>query len=205
MPAEATYQRVAEALRRRIRSGELPPGRPFPSRQEIATEYGVGLGIAQRVLGVLRAEHLVEGAQRHKPTVAHPPAVRVLTDPVAPWPHGIGERHLSRTAATGDIAALLGLADGTRVQRERIEHLDPDGRTSHVLVRYGSRLRPAPGRHEHAGTAARTAGPGEAGMLGVAIGSVLLVVRVVRYARNGRPAAVDELLLPADRWQVRLT
>ncbi|MFI6986298.1 hypothetical protein ACIBSV_48145 [Embleya sp. NPDC050154] len=128
----------------------------------------------------------------------------VLTDPAAAWPHEIGERQLSRAAATGDVAVLLGLADGTRVQRERTELIDPDGRTSHLLVRYTRRLRSAPGSGEHADTSARAAAPGEAGMLGVAIGSILLVVRVVRYARDGCPAAVDELLLPADRWRVRL-
>ncbi|OPC82985.1 hypothetical protein B4N89_20440 [Embleya scabrispora] len=204
MSAEASYQRVADALRRRIRSGEFAPGQRFLSRHQIASEYGVGLGIAQHVLGVLRAEQLVEGAQRHRPTVAHPPAVRVLTDAVSSWPHGIGERQLTRATAKDDIAAHLGVPDGTRVQRERVERLDPDGRTSHLFVRYTHRLRPAVGGEQYAETSARTAAPGEAGMLGVAIGAVLLVVRVVRFSRDGRPAAVDELLLPADRWRVRL-
>ncbi|MFI1579990.1 UTRA domain-containing protein [Embleya sp. NPDC020630] len=130
--------------------------------------------------------------------------MRVLTDAAAPWPHGIGDRSLERVAVQGDIALLLGVADGSRVQCERTECLDPDDRTSHVIVRYSRRSQPTVDRSVAGDTSARPAAPGEAGMLGVAIGSILLVVRVVRYARDGRPAAVDELLLPADRWRVRL-
>jgi GntR family transcriptional regulator len=205
VPAEATYRRVAAALRRRIDSGALAPGDVLPSRRQISAQYRVSLAAAQRALEVLREAGLVEGSQRHRVTVAHPPAVRVLTDATAPWPHGVGERRIERSVVYGDLAALLDVGSGTRVQCEQVELLDPDGRTSHLLVRHARRLRPAPGRHMVADTSARTAGPGEAGMLGVAIGSVLLVVRVVRYARDGRPAVVEELLLPADRWRVRLT
>ncbi|MFI1382274.1 hypothetical protein [Embleya sp. NPDC020886] len=49
----------------------------------------------------------------------------------------------------------------------------------------------------------RAAASGEAGMLGVTIGAMLLVVWVVGYSRDGRGAAVEGLL-PADRWEVRL-
>jgi DNA-binding GntR family transcriptional regulator len=90
------------------------------------------------------------------------------------------------------------------VQCEQVELLDPDGRTSHLVVRY-TRRRKAAGRHAVADTSARVAGPGEAGMPGVAIGSIFMVVRVIRYSRNGQPAAVEELPLPADRWRVRLS
>ncbi|WP_202511819.1 hypothetical protein [Streptomyces sp. SID3343] len=102
------------------------------------------------------------------------------------------------------LSSTSRVAPGARVQCEQIELLDPDGRTSHLVARYTRRLQPAAGRHAVADTSVRTAGPGEAGVLGVAIGSVLLVVRVVRFARDGRPAAVEELLPPADRWLVRL-
>ncbi|MYS85283.1 UTRA domain-containing protein [Embleya scabrispora] len=131
--------------------------------------------------------------------------MRTLTEPAAPWPHGTGERHLSRTEAPSAVADMLGLRIGARVHCERVELLDPDGRTSHLLVRYTSRLRPVPGAHALSDLSGRAAVAGEAGMLGVATGPMLLVVPVVRYSRDGRPAAVDELLLPADRWRVRLT
>jgi len=151
---------------------------------------------------VLRAAGLIEGSQRRRLTVAHPPAVRTLTDAAAPWPYRTGERTLERVVPPGDVAELLGVR---HVDRERVELLDPDGRTSHLLVRFTGRLRPAAGQYRVVDSSARSAVTGEAGMLGVTIGSVLLVVRVIRYARNDQPAVVEELLLPADRWRVRLS
>ncbi|MFI6585890.1 hypothetical protein [Embleya sp. NPDC050493] len=87
--------------------------------------------------------------------------------------------------------------------REQAELFDPDGRTSHALVRYVHRDGPTE-RSVVMSAEARTAAAGEAGLLGVAIGSLLFVVRVVWYARDGQAAVVEELLLPADRWRVRL-
>jgi len=52
-------QRVAAALRIKIRSGALPPGSPVPSAREIVREHGVALATAAKVLGILRRERLV--------------------------------------------------------------------------------------------------------------------------------------------------
>ncbi|GCD97998.1 hypothetical protein [Embleya hyalina] len=41
-------------------------------------------------------------------------------------------------------------------------------------------------------------------MLGVAVGTIHRVVRVICFSRDGRLAVVEELLRPADRWRVRL-
>ncbi|MFE2868036.1 hypothetical protein [Embleya sp. NPDC059259] len=128
--------------------------------------------------------------------------MRTPTDPAAPWPYGIGERQLSRVVAPTIVRTLLGLTDTARVQRTEL--LDPDGRTSHLLVRYTGRLRPIPDAHTLSGMSGRATTSGEAGMLGVTIGAMLLVVRVIRFSRDGRVAAVEELLLPADRWEVRI-
>lgn len=204
VPAEATYRRVAAHIRRRIQSGDLAPGDRIPSRHQICRELGVASTTVQRALELIRSEGLIEGSQRHQPTVKHPLPVRTLTEPAAPWPHSTGERHLSRTEAPPAVADILGLRIGARVQRERIELLDPDGRTSHLLIRYTSRLRSTPDAHAIGDLSGRAAAAGEAGMLGVAIGSMLLVVPVIRFSRDGRPAVVEELLLPADRWRVRL-
>lgn len=201
-PDDAAYRRIAADLRRAITSGELTPGAEIPSRRYLARQYGVSSGAVHDAIQVLRTDGLVEGYERHRLTVAHPPAVRSLADPAAPWPYGTGERRLDRAPIPGGVAELLGVAEGTRVQREQTELLDPDGRTSHALVRYVRRARTV-GRSTVMSTEARAAAAGEAGLLGVAIGSVLLVVPVVRYGRDGQPAAVDVLLLPADRWRVR--
>ncbi|MEU0939508.1 GntR family transcriptional regulator [Embleya sp. NPDC005971] len=205
MPAaDDDYQRVAAHLRNLIERGILRPGEHVPTRSELRAQFGIGDGAARDAMRVLRADGLIEGSQRRRLTVAHPPAVRTLTDPAAPWPHGIGERQLSRVVPPAIVRTLLDLTDTARLQRERVELLDPDGRTSHLLVRYTGRLRPVPDAHAVGDLSGRAAVAGEAGMLGVAIGAMLLVVPVVRFSRDGRPAVVDELLLPADRWRVRL-
>ncbi|MYS82764.1 MULTISPECIES: GntR family transcriptional regulator [Streptomycetaceae] len=72
MPAEATYRRVAANLRRCIQSGDLAPGDRVPSRHQISRELGVAPTTVQRALELLRSEGLIEGSQRHQPTVKHP-------------------------------------------------------------------------------------------------------------------------------------
>jgi AcrR family transcriptional regulator len=52
-------QRVAAAVRARIRSGALPPGAPLPSARQIAREHRVALATAAKVLAMLRRERLV--------------------------------------------------------------------------------------------------------------------------------------------------
>lgn len=50
----AAYERVAEAIRRDIRSGALKPGEKIPSHRDLATRYDVALGTAQKALQVLQ-------------------------------------------------------------------------------------------------------------------------------------------------------
>ncbi|MDI1464899.1 GntR family transcriptional regulator [Catellatospora sp. KI3] len=56
---QAAYRRVADQLRQRILSGELPEGARLPSLRDIAAQYDVAVGIATRALDVLRADGLV--------------------------------------------------------------------------------------------------------------------------------------------------
>jgi DNA-binding transcriptional regulator YhcF (GntR family) len=57
---ESPYQRIAGALRERIRSGELAPGDRVPSTRAIVQEWGVAMVTAAKALGVLQQEGLVE-------------------------------------------------------------------------------------------------------------------------------------------------
>ena len=59
-PVEPPYQRIAGALRERIRSGELAPGDRVPSTRAIVQEWGVAMVTAAKALGVLQQEGLVE-------------------------------------------------------------------------------------------------------------------------------------------------
>src|SRR6185437_2669404 len=52
MKQNTASQRVAAALRARIRSGALAPGAPAPSARQIVREYGVALATAAKVLGM---------------------------------------------------------------------------------------------------------------------------------------------------------
>ncbi len=55
-----TYERIADEIRARIRSGELAAGDPVPSTRRIVAEHGVAMATASRVLDALRRDGLVE-------------------------------------------------------------------------------------------------------------------------------------------------
>lgn len=53
------YVQLADILRARIRSGELAPRRPVPSKRTLMQAYGVAGGTVDKAIGILRAEGLV--------------------------------------------------------------------------------------------------------------------------------------------------
>lgn len=57
------YARIAAAIRARIVSGELPPGRRVPSTREITREWSVAMATASRALSELRQAGLVEAVR----------------------------------------------------------------------------------------------------------------------------------------------
>ncbi|MEU1628855.1 winged helix-turn-helix domain-containing protein [Streptomyces sp. NPDC020096] len=82
------HQRIADDLRRRVRSREWTVGQLLPSFRDLQAHYGVGLGAIRLAMEQLRSEGLIEGVQRARLWAAYPPAVRTLTSPDAEWPHG---------------------------------------------------------------------------------------------------------------------
>lgn len=54
------YEQIADDLRRRIRTGELPQGERLPSESVLAAEYDKSLPTLRQALGVLQAEGLIE-------------------------------------------------------------------------------------------------------------------------------------------------
>ncbi|MEU4705837.1 winged helix-turn-helix domain-containing protein [Nocardia salmonicida] len=52
----AAYQRVAEQIKEEIRAGRLRPGVQLPGNRQLADDYSVSLGTAQKALQVLRSE-----------------------------------------------------------------------------------------------------------------------------------------------------
>lgn len=53
------YRRVADELRARIMSGELPPGSRLPSEPDLSARYGVGRSTVREALRVLSSESLI--------------------------------------------------------------------------------------------------------------------------------------------------
>jgi DNA-binding GntR family transcriptional regulator len=60
MAERGMYRRIAEDLRQRILSAELPAGVMVPSEAALAKQYGVARGTARAALSVLAGEGLIE-------------------------------------------------------------------------------------------------------------------------------------------------
>jgi DNA-binding GntR family transcriptional regulator len=60
MPKQQRYEEIAADLRKKIESGEYPPGTQLPSRAQMREIYGVSDTVSDRALIILRTEGLVE-------------------------------------------------------------------------------------------------------------------------------------------------
>lgn len=77
----AAYRQLAGVLRKRIRNGELPPGRRMPSEKDLHDEFGLARETVRRAVAVLRHEGLVVVRQGHGTFVAEvPPLVELKPD-----------------------------------------------------------------------------------------------------------------------------
>src|SRR5918911_5697401 len=87
-PASA---RIAAELRRRITSGELPPGARVPSTRAIVQRYGVAMATATKVLTTLQHEGLIRTVPGVGSVVAgSPPAERPPRRRGSPSPGALG-------------------------------------------------------------------------------------------------------------------
>ena len=204
MPAAPPYQRVAEEIRRRIADGVWSPGAQLPSRRRLAAELGVTDVAVRMGMALLRRAGELEGTQRSRLFVAHPPAVRTLIDPDGDWPYLTGDGGgLGACSADSGLADRLDVPQGQRLRWYRMECLDPDSRPSHLVTTWwvGRRVD----RWDHCAAVAEfhelTAG--EAEHLGLLVGTRAWLVQRTRYVAD-RPVETADLVLPADRWQIRL-
>jgi GntR family transcriptional regulator len=199
---DAPYQHVLRDIRRRIATGEWPPGTRIPSRRSLTELYGVGPGAVHHAIDVLRASGELEGQKRYRAWVADPPAVRTMLDPDAEWPYGRGDPEPGRIRADQDLAARLQVEPGTWLTQKRIDLLDPGGRVSHLETRWwpeGAQrpwVRSAWEAQLHAMT------PEEGQALGLVAGVRALLVIRTRYGESGRPVETADLVLPGDRWRI---
>jgi DNA-binding GntR family transcriptional regulator len=135
MPYEYTppkYAQVIDELRRRIESGEYPPGSLLPSEHQLSDEFRIARPTVVRALRVLRDDGWIETQQGKGSFVRGRPALAGLE---ARRP---GEDALNRdeSAESGDligvgvsvpaprIAALLGGTGADVIARQRLALLD---------------------------------------------------------------------------------
>jgi GntR family transcriptional regulator len=200
---DAPYQRLATDLRSRITGGEWPPGARVPSARHLGAEYRVSRSTVQLAVAQLRKAGILEGRPGARLTVAYPPAVRTLIDPDAPWPHSRGDTARGTCRPTPELRERLRVSERARLSWERTELLDADGRPA-MLVTTWQRGAPRP----HVGAVCElrphllTAL--EAAALGLATGAAALLVERSRLDGSGLPVQVADLVLPADRWRVRV-
>jgi DNA-binding GntR family transcriptional regulator len=57
------YQQLASLLREQIRTGEIGPDRPIPSKTSLKQEYGISDTTVNAALAILRAENLIRGVK----------------------------------------------------------------------------------------------------------------------------------------------
>ena len=144
MPYEYTppkYAQVIDELRRRIESGEYPPGSLLPSEHQLSDEFQIARPTVVRALRVLRQDGWIETQQGKGSFVRGRPALAGLESPRT------GEQALNRdesrepgdpieaavTAPPARVAALLGTAGkGEVVARKRV--VRQDGEASELVT-----------------------------------------------------------------------
>lgn len=203
MSAEARYRRIASDIRRRIRAGEWAVGQALPPRREMAVEYHVHHQTMRLAYDLLRRTGVLDGEARRQVTVAHPPAMRTLTDPDADWPYGSETTDVRPRPATAELAERLGVRPGVILRHETVECLDPGGHSAMIVSSWwrGQR-RPHARCVVELGTAPLRAEQAHA--LGLLVDTLAYRLVRTRLDSSGMPLETADLILPVDRWLVRL-
>lgn len=199
----ARYRRIADDIQRRILNGEWAVGQELPSRRELAVEYDVNEQTMRLAYNLLRREGVLEGEERKHVYVAHPPAMRTLTDVDAEWPHASETTDTRPRPASEELAARLGVPVRTMLRHETVECLDPGGRSAMLVSSWwrGQRQRHAWFTAELGAAALEE---DQAHALGLLVDTVAYRVTRTRFDDHGTPVETADLILPMDRWRIRL-
>jgi GntR family transcriptional regulator len=203
MPPVARHRRIAADIQRRIAAGEWRPGQDLPSRAELAAELGVHEQTVRLAYVLLRRAGVLEGEQRRAVYVAHPPPMRTLTDADAEWPYSSETTDTRPRAATVELAERLGVHEGAMLRHETVECLDPGGRSA-MLVSSWWRGQRQPHASYTAELGVVSLTEEQAHALGLLVDAVAFRVVRTRLDHLGRPLETSDLILPMDRWLVRL-
>lgn len=201
--AEALHRRIAADITHRIAAGHWPPGEQLPSRADLAAEYHVHEQTIRLAVILLRRRGLVEGEKRRRlVVVAHPPAMRTMTDPDADWPYSSETTDTRPVRATAELAARLDVSVGSTLQQETMECLDPGGRSAMLTTSWwrGRRTRHAAAVIE---VGVMQLSETQAHALGLAVDSVAYRLVRTRLDASGMPLETADLILPLDRWLLR--
>ncbi|GAA1888627.1 hypothetical protein GCM10009837_08140 [Streptomyces durmitorensis] len=201
---EARYRRIADDIRHRIANGEWRTGESLPSRRVMAGEYGVHHETVNLAYTLLRRTGALEGEERKQVVVAHPPAVRTLTDADAVWPYSSETTDTRPRPATEELAERLGVPVRTMLQHETVECLDPGGRSA-LLASTWWRGRRQPHVAFSAELDVVPLGADQAHALGLLVDTLALRVVRTRLDAHGTPVETADLILPMDRWRIRLS
>lgn len=205
MPPVAPHRHIAAEIRQHIAAGTWSPGDQLPSRAQLARDLGATEDAVRRGIEILRRAGELEGTPRRRLTVAHPPAVRTLIDADGDWPYPIGDGGgTGSCTANPDLADRLQVAPGRRIRWERVECLDPDLRPSHLITTWWAGRRAVTWVRSMADAGLHHLTAEEAAITGLARGVPAWLVQRTRYDAAGRAIETADLVLPADRWRVRL-
>ncbi|GHH87772.1 GntR family transcriptional regulator [Streptomyces capitiformicae] len=202
--SEARFRRIAADIRRRIDAGEWTPGETLPSRARMAAAYHVHPQTIRLAYELLRRGGILEGEERRNVYVAHAPAMRTLTAPDADWPFSSETTDTRPQHATAGLAGRLNVRVGATLHHETVECLDPGGRSAMLVSSWwrGER-RPHASFEAELGCTELT--QEQAHALGLLVDAVAFRVVRTRFDHDGRPLETADLILPMDRWLIRLT
>ena len=203
MAEDARYRRIAADIRRRIEAGEWLVGEDLPSRVEMAAEYGIHPQTMRLAHKLLRQQGVLEGEERKRVYVAHPPAMRTLTDPDADWPYSSETTDTRPRPASVELAERLGVDVGATLKHETVECLDPGGRSA-MLVSSWWRGQRRPHASYTAELGCVELSEEQAHALGLLVDATAFRVVRTRFDVHRRPLETADLILPMDRWLVRL-
>jgi GntR family transcriptional regulator len=123
--APPAYIQVANDLRRKIESGEIPPGGSIPPITKLIEDYGVSNTTAQTAIRILKSAGLVVSERGKRTYVRTVDRVTSRSaDYTSPPPDGetfysakTTKLEISEVEPPDDVAQALGIEDGVRVIR----------------------------------------------------------------------------------------
>jgi GntR family transcriptional regulator len=126
------YHQLAHLLRRKIMSGEFPPGATLPSESRLVSEYGISRVTVRQAVGVLVDEGLVDRASGRGTTVLTGAEAQVgqhfsgsLSDLIRETERSkVQDLQVECLRTPADVAAVLRLSDQEVVRVSRTRTLD---------------------------------------------------------------------------------